>query len=70
MFFDANCFYTNKMIDTKNDNLLIISNQTFHDISNSFNNKFVNFIEFNDVFIQLFSIQFSQISKSIHSFKS
>ena len=59
MFFDANCFDTNKIIDTKNDDLLIMSNQTFHDILNSFDNEFVDFIEFNDVFIQFFSIQFN-----------
>ena len=70
MFFDANCFDTNKMIDTKDDDLLIMSSQTFHDTSNSFDNEFVNFIEFDDVFAQLFSIQFIQISKSIRSFKS
>ena len=70
MFFDTNCFNTNKIINTKNDDLLIMSNQIFHNISNSFDNEFVDFIEFNDVFIQLFSIQFNQILKLIRSFKS
>ena len=50
MFLDANCLDTNKMINTKNDDLLIMSNQTLHDISNSFDNEFVDFIEFDDVF--------------------
>ena len=70
MFFDANCFDTNKIINTKNDDLLIMSSQTFHNTSNSFDNEFVDFIKFDDDFIQLFSIQFNQISKSIRSFKS
>ena len=70
MLFDTNCFHANKIIDTKNDDLLIMSSQTFHDTLNSFDNAFVNFIEFDDTFDQLFSIQFNQISMSIRSFKS
>ena len=70
MFFDANCFDTNKMINTKNDDLLIMSSQIFHDTSNSFDNEFVDFIEFDDAFAQFFSIQFSQISKLTRSLKS
>ena len=59
MFFDANCFDANKMINTKNDNLLIISSQIFHDILNSFNNAFIDFVEFDNVFDQFFLIQFN-----------
>ena len=70
MFFRSNCLDTNKIIDSKNDDLLTISSQTFHRASYSIGIELFDFVESNNALAQLFSIQLSQISMSIRSLKS
>ena len=70
MFLDSNCLNANKIINTRCDNLLTISSQTFHNTSHPICNCLIVRIEFNNTFAQLFAIQFDQISKSIRSLES